>query len=132
MSHSGRCYCGAITFQLEGEPKDTALCHCRDCQLSSGTPVTAWAGFAEEQLSITQGNPKTIHLSGAAIRSFCADCGTGLFYRNADVLPGVVEVQAATLADAESLPPEVHIQTAEMLGWMKNAHELPAFERFPE
>jgi hypothetical protein len=94
--------------------------------------VTAWAGFAEEQLSITRGNPKTINLSGAAIRSFCADCGTGLFYRNADLLPGIVEVQAATLADAQAVRPEAHIQTAEMLAWMKDAHELPAFDRFPE
>ena len=132
MFHTGRCYCGAIEFQLEGEPKDTALCHCRDCQLSSGTPVTAWAGFAEEQLRITKGNPKSINISGASIRSFCPDCGTGLFYRNADILPGVVEVQAATLGDVDALRPEAHIQTAEMLGWMKDAHELPAFERFPE
>jgi hypothetical protein len=61
--------------------------------------MTAWAGLLENQLTITQGEPKTINRSGAATRSFCADCGTGLFYRNAEILPGTVEIQSATLAD---------------------------------
>jgi hypothetical protein len=66
------------------------------------------------------------------MRSFCADCGTGLFYRNAEILPGVVDVQVATLDDPEALPPTVHIQTAEQIGWMRTAHELPRIDRFPE
>jgi hypothetical protein len=96
------------------------------------TPMTAWAGLLENQLTITQGEPKTINRSGAATRSFCADCGTGLFYRNAEILPGTVEIQSATLADPNALLPIAQIQTAERIGWMKNLHELPAFERFPE
>lgn len=65
------------------------------------------------------------------MRSFCADCGSGLFYRNAEVLPGIVDVQTATLDDPEALPPAVQIQTAERLHWMLNIQELPEFERFP-
>ena len=132
MAHTGRCYCGAIQYELVGAPKDVALCHCIDCRLSSGTPMTAWAGFDESQLTITHGSPKTVNLSGPAIRSFCGDCGTGLFYRNAELLPGVVEVQSATLANPDLLRPEVQIQTAERISWMTSIHELPAFERFPE
>lgn len=66
------------------------------------------------------------------MRSFCPDCGTGLWFRNADFLPGLVDIQIATLDDPEALPPSCHIQTAERIGWMAKAHELPAFERFPE
>jgi hypothetical protein len=25
----------------------------------------------------------------------------------------------------------VHVQTAERIGWMERAHELPTFERYP-
>src|SRR5882724_2566743 len=132
MTHSGRCYCGAIRYQVLGEPKDVALCHCIDCRLSSGAPMTAWARSAGNQLTVTQGTPKPINTAGAVMRSFCADCGTGLFYRNAELLPGIVEIQSATLADPNALPPGTQIQMAERIGWMKNAHELPAFERFPE
>jgi hypothetical protein len=65
------------------------------------------------------------------MRSFCADCGTGLFYRNAELLPGIVEIQSVMIDDPDALPPGAQIQTAERIGWMKHAHEIPAFERFP-
>jgi hypothetical protein len=100
--------------------------------LSSGALMTAWAGFAENQLTVTQGTPKTINKMGANIRSFCADCGTELFYRNADFLPGIVQIQSATLADPNAVPPDAQIQMAERIGGIKNIHERPAFERFPE
>ena len=93
--------------------------------------MVAWAMFPETALTVTKGQPKTINSSGTAMRSFCADCGSGLFYRNAVVLPGVVDVQSSTLDDPEALPPTVQIQTAERLNWMKQAHELHEFERFP-
>jgi hypothetical protein len=87
--------------------------------------------FNEAALTLTKGQPKTINSSGTAMRSFCADCGTGLFYRNATILPGIVDVQSSTLDDPAALPPAVQIQTAERLAWMKHIDELPEFERFP-
>ena len=131
MTHSGQCLCGAIHYQLSGEPKAAALCHCTDCRRSAGAPMVAWAMFTEASLTLTKGNPKTINSSGTAMRSFCADCGTGLFYRNEKILPGIVDVQTSTLDDPNALPPKVQIQTAERLPWMTHVHELPEFERFP-
>jgi hypothetical protein len=87
--------------------------------------------FPEAALRLTKGQPKTINSSGTAMRSFCAECGSGLFYRNAVVLPGIVDIQSSTLDDPEALPPAVQIQTAERLSWMKQVHELPEFERYP-
>ncbi len=131
MTYSGQCLCGAIRYQLEGEPKAVSVCHCRDCRRSAGAPLVSWAMFSESAFHLTQGQPKTINSSGTAMRSFCADCGTGLFYRNAAVLPGIVDIQSATLDDPEALPPALQIQTAERLDWIKRLHELPEFERFP-
>lgn len=131
MAYSGRCFCGAIRYQLCGTAQTVALCHCRDCQRSAGAPMVAWAMFAETALTLTQGQPKTVNSSGTAMRSFCPDCGSGLFYRNAAVLPGIVDVQTATLDDPEALSPQVQIQTAERLDWMQHVHALPEFERFP-
>ena len=132
MIRSGRCHCGAIAYQLAGEPQSVALCHCSDCRRSAGAPCVAWAMFPEEALTVSQGTPRTINSSGTAMRSFCADCGTGLFYRNQAVLPGIVDVQSATLDDPESLPPMAHIQTAERLAWVTRLGELPEYERFPD
>ncbi len=87
--------------------------------------------YPEAALTLAKGQPRTINSSGSAMRSFCADCGTGLFYRNSDVLPGIVDVQSATLDDPAALTPTAHIQTAERIVWMNHLDELPEFERFP-
>jgi len=87
--------------------------------------------FPESSLTLLQGEPKTINSSGTSMRSFCGNCGTGLFYRNAVNLPGMVDVQSATLDAPDALVPTLQIQVAERLGWMTTVHELPAFERFP-
>lgn len=132
MPLSGQCFCGAITYQVSGEPDLVALCHCIDCRRASGAPMVAWAMFPEAALTLTKGTPKTINSSGTAMRSFCADCGSGLFYRNEAVLPGIVDVQTATLDNPEALPPALHMQTAERIGWMLHVEDLPECSRFPE
>ncbi|MBJ6136405.1 hypothetical protein [Marinobacter litoralis] len=58
-------------------------------------------------------------------------CGTGLFYSNAQTLPGLIDVQSGTYDTPEAIPARIHIQVAERISWMERAHELPAFERFP-
>jgi hypothetical protein len=131
MSYSGRCLCGAIRFELSGNPHAVAVCHCTDCQRSAGAPLVAWADFPEAAVKVTAGTPKTINSSGSAMRSFCPECGSGLFYRNADVLPGLVAVQTATLDNPSRLAPTVQVQVAERQSWVPDLAKLKAYERFP-
>ncbi|MBL0115465.1 MAG: GFA family protein [Sphingomonadales bacterium] len=131
MGLTGGCHCGAIRYEVNGTPRHVALCHCQDCRRNAGAPMVSWAAFAEGELNLLGGAPKVFNSSGTAMRSFCPDCGTGLFYRNAEYLPGIVDIQSATLDDPDALPAGAHIQTAERLKWMETAHGLPAFERFP-
>lgn len=131
MGRSGGCHCGAIRYDVEGEPQHVALCHCSDCRRSAGAPMVSWAAFSEDALTVTQGQAVTFNSSGAAMRSFCGTCGTGLFYRNADMLPGIVDIQSVTLDDPEALPPDAHIQVAERLHWMDGLDTMIRFERFP-
>jgi hypothetical protein len=131
MSIQGGCQCGAVRYELRGEPKHTALCHCQDCRKSAGAPVVAWTAFADSDFALLAGTLTTFNSSGTAMRSFCPVCGTGIAYRNAEYLPGIVDIQTATLDDPQAFPPQVHIQTAERIGWMAEAHTLPEFARFP-
>jgi hypothetical protein len=93
--------------------------------------MVSWAAFAENELRVTQGEPVTFNSSGTALRSFCGTCGTGLYYRNAQMLPGIVDIQSATLDDAEALPPGAQIQVADRLHWTDTLDALPRFQRFP-
>lgn len=131
MARAGGCHCGAIRFEVGGEPAHVALCHCGDCRRSAGAPMVAWAAFRDDALNLLQGEPAAFSSDGTGRRNFCGTCGTGLFYRNEAVLPGLVDIQVGVFDDAEALAPGAHIQAAERLGWMKTQHELPAFERYP-
>lgn len=131
MTITGGCHCGAIRYELRGEAMHHALCHCTDCRRCAGAPMVGWAAYPEDALAVTKGEAKVYASSDNGRRHFCAACGTGLFYYNAAVLPGVVDIQSATFDDFEALPAQVQIQTADRASWMKDAHALPAFDRYP-
>ena len=37
MKVDGACHCGFITNEGEADPEKVAICHCTDCQTSTGT-----------------------------------------------------------------------------------------------
>lgn len=127
----GGCHCGAVRYRLEGRPLNHALCHCVDCRRHSGAPLVGWAMFPIDAMRVEKGAAKAYSSSEHGRRHFCTDCGTGLFYTNDQMLPGIVDVQSATLDDPGAIPPQAHIQIAERIAWMESAHALPAFDRYP-
>ena len=126
----GGCHCGAVRYEMPAEVSHHSFCHCRDCRRCAGAPVVSWAGVRKNALKV-EGEVRTYQSSADATRSFCGRCGTGLFYVNESILPGMVDVQTATLDDPDALPIDKHVQVAERIGWMKDAHKQPEFERFP-
>jgi hypothetical protein len=131
MALKGGCQCGAVRYQVNGTPQHVALCHCGDCRKSAGAPMVAWAAFAEAEFALTHGELTTFNSSGSSMRSFCPKCGTGIAYRNEEFLPGIVDIQSVTLDDPDALPAGAHIQVAERISWMAEAHNLPEFLRYP-
>jgi hypothetical protein len=131
MTLNGGCHCGKIRYRVEGEAMTHALCHCTDCRRSAGAPMVGWTMYPQNAVTIEQGQPKTYESSQDGRRLFCADCGTGLFYVNEKILPGIIDIQSATYDDPSAVPARAHIQVAERIAWMKDAHALPEFERFP-
>jgi hypothetical protein len=130
MKLHGHCHCGAISYEMPQEVVYHALCNCRDCRRHAGAPLVAWALVPRAALVI-HGEPRSYSSSENGRRHFCPQCGTGLFYTNEVVFPGMIDVQSCTLDDPEVLAPQMQVQTAEKLGWMVNLHALPEFERYP-
>lgn len=130
MSYQGGCHCGQTRYEVTGEPQHVSICHCSDCRKSAGAPFVSWAAFASSDFQ-SSGEISSFNSSGAAYRYFCPKCGTGLYYVNEEVLPGLVDIQTATLDDPEALVPVAHVQAAEQLHWTRTIEDLPKFERFP-
>jgi hypothetical protein len=131
MVLTGGCHFGAVRYQVEGDALTHALCHCGDCRRSAGAPMVGWTMYRRDALKVTKGTPKVYRSSQHGRRHFCRDCGTGLFYANAEILPGIIDIQSATYDDPNAVPARIHIQVAERIRWMEHAHELPKFERYP-
>ena len=126
----GRCHCGAVRYEMPAEAIHQALCHCTDCRRHSGAPMVAWGLVRRGDLKV-EGETRAYASSEHGRRHFCPACGTSLFYTNDVIFPGQVDVQTATLDDPDAIAPTAQIQTAERIGWMERAHELPQFERYP-
>lgn len=130
MAISGGCMCGAVRYEADGEPQHNALCHCADCRRASGAPMTGWALFPQDRVTIT-GTPVDYNSSKDNHRQFCGTCGTGLFFYSDSVFPGMVDIQAATFDDPDALSPSACIQMAEAPKWMAHVSDLPKFDRYP-
>ncbi len=128
---TGHCHCGAIRYEVTGEPAHRALCHCEDCCRSAGAPAVGWAAFPAAGLKVLSGTTRVYASSEHGRRHFCPDCGTGLFYYNEVALPGIADVQIVTLDDPEAMAPDISIQVADRLSWMEKARDLPEFARYP-
>ena len=130
MSISGRCHCGAISYEISGEAVYETICHCSDCRRHAGAPMVGWAAYPAEAVTIT-GQPSIYHSSENGRRHFCGTCGTGLFFTNEVVLPGLLDVQSGTFDDPAGHPPRLHVQAAERLPWLDEVDTLPKFARYP-
>jgi hypothetical protein len=130
MGQTGGCRCGAVRFEAEGAPEHATLCWCTECRRSAGAAAVLWTLFGEEQVRI-EGAPVTYESMPGTFRQFCGTCGTGLFYRNATIFPGKVDIQGAAFDDPDAFPPQAHIQIADAPHWRAAAGGLPEFPRYP-
>lgn len=129
---TGGCHCGSIRYEAADAPKRHSICHCTDCRRSAGAPMVAWAVYGAGDVRVTKGEPKERASSEHGRRYFCPDCGTGLFYTSETYLPGLIDIQTATLDEPDRIfPPSAQVQVAERIGWVAEAHAAPAFDRYP-
>lgn len=116
-TRAGGCACGAVRYEAGGEPSNETICHCTLCRRTSGAPLVAWATFPSGGLRVTQGTPATFRSSARAVRSFCARCGTQLFFRS-DAAPGEVDVTIASLDEPDRVRPRDHTFVRSRLSWI--------------
>jgi hypothetical protein len=123
---SGGCFCGAVRYEADGTPSDETLCHCAICRRTSGAPCVAWLTLPRAGVRVTRGAPAELRSSPAAVRAFCAACGTPLFFRH-DAAPEQVDVTIASLDQPERVRPRDHTWTRSRLAWLRLCDDLPEF-----
>ncbi|MEQ6249181.1 GFA family protein [Sulfitobacter sp. HNIBRBA3233] len=132
-NHTGRCYCGEITYKITGAAQWQAQCHCRECQYISGGGPNYFMIVAADDFTITKGTPTQFaraDLDSPRRRDFCPTCGTHLVTRLPD-RPAVV-VKVGTLDDpAAYAGPAAAIFTCDAQPYHRIPDDLPAFDKLP-
>lgn len=134
MALEGGCYCGALRYQVTGDPMFKGQCHCRECQYISGGNPNVLMAFPESGFSYTKGAPKEFRrsdLETPVTREFCADCGTHILAK-APGVPGAVVLKIGTLDDPAVFgSPQMAIFTCDQQPFHHIPDGVPSFERTP-
>jgi len=125
---TGRCYCGATTFEASGRPLTVAYCHCDDCRRACGAPVAAFAAFESSAVTFNPDEGKVASAQPGAYRSFCKSCGSPLASRY-DYLPGQIYVSVGIIDQANELEPQLHAHHGRRLSWFDTNDNLDRFEQ---
>jgi len=129
----GGCLCGAVSYEVSGEPQFVGHCACENCQKSTGGGHSTVAAFAESALKQTgavtsyatkgdSGQPTTIQ--------FCPRCGSRLFVRPS-VMPGAVLVTLGTMDASADLTPQMFIYGKRRRTWDHADPAIPVFAEMP-
>ena len=129
MEWTGGCLCGAVRYRAAGEPVGACHCHCDRCRRHSGAAFASAIGFADENVTWTNGEPSRYHSSPSCARLFCANCGSTMAQYWVDI--GMLWPYVGTLDDPASVVPEFHMFTEEQLPWVKLDDGLPCYSKFP-
>lgn len=133
MKASGGCLCGAVRYEIDGEPLFMGVCHCRDCQKATGAGHAPGMSFRRKQVRIT-GETRTFAVPGSSgqpmPRHFCPTCGSLLFTEPA-TLPGMINVTAGTLDDPSLFQPQAAIYTRDRQAWDHLQGSLAEYETVP-
>ena len=113
----GGCHCGYIRYEISGQPFDADYCHCRDCQVTTGAPVSAWMDFRKEQVRWLGATPAEYASSAHIRRGFCPKCGSSLSYRSTKY-PDYLTLSIVSLDDPNLFHPNYHIFTDSAVKWL--------------
>ena len=122
---TGGCLCGAVRYQVEGEPTNTGVCHCRTCQKAASAPSLPFAGFPAAPFTVTKGTPAGNCSSPHVTRPICPRCGSPLTDRS-DAELDTVDVMTCSLDDPGALPPSFHVWVSHKPSWDHVPDDLPA------
>lgn len=79
---TGRCECGAVTYEATLKDGELHACHCPMCRRIVAGP---FIGCDVSDITFAEGAPITVYQSSAwATRTFCARCGTALAWQALD------------------------------------------------
>jgi hypothetical protein len=128
-TNQGKCFCGAVTFTVLGEPAAMGYCHCTSCRHWSAGPVNAFTLWPPEALNVTKGADQiaSYQKTDLSIRKWCKTCGGHLFTEHRPW--NLVDIYAAVIPSL-AFKPQLHVNYQETVLPMRDG--LPKQKDLPK
>jgi hypothetical protein len=133
MKIAGGCLCGKVRYSADAEPIFIGVCHCTNCQKSSGTAFNTVVALPKPAVTLS-GTVSTYEGRGdtgnATYKRFCPECGSPVA-EEAAVMPDVVMIPVGTLDDASSVQPAMQIYCDSAQPWALLEGGVQRFAKMP-
>jgi len=132
---TGGCQCGALRYEIRGEPVAVAACHCRDCQRQSGSAFSMSLLVPRDAFHWTT-DALPGHFEGRADSGavkdcvFCPRCGVRI-YNALSSNPANFNVKPGTLDETADLEPVLHVWLSRRQRWVPLPEGARQFENNP-
>ena len=130
---TGGCSCGAIRYESQMAPVMSLICHCRQCQRSSGGAYNPIVVVPRAALAVT-GLPRyreyTADSGNTARDGFCERCGAHVLGSTSG-MPEVMAIRVASLDDPSGFQAQMHVFTESAQPWARINDGLPQFPKMP-
>ena len=128
----GSCLCGAVKYEVAGEPKRFYHCHCSRCRKATGTGHASNLFIQPGALKWLRGEEQVrafkVPEAKRFTNIFCATCGSRLPRQAKDT--DIVVIPAGSLDDAPPIMPQARIFSASRASWSCTDDELAAYPEY--
>ena len=133
MHVDGGCYCGALRYSADINPERVVICHCTDCQITSGTAFRTIVQARAADFEMLEGTPRIYEKMGESgnrrALAFCDQCGSHIYAASAEEPPELYALRVGTLEQRDRLKPSMQVWCRSQLDWLGNIAELNALEK---
>ena len=124
---AGKCFCGAVRYEVADAFLYAMNCHCSNCRRTTGSAFKPFAGIERDKFAVTHGADGLLIYGGdKAHDDHCAKCGSLLYSVVRD--GAYVHVTMGTLVDAPTIRPSHHIFVGSKAPWFTITDDLPQYE----
>ena len=130
---SGQCLCGKVAFEIDVPARWAWHDHSPASRRAHGAAYATYVGSWRKRFRITKGAAEIARFEDKAaktLRSFCARCGTPLFYERARS-PHMVNISRALFLSRTGRQPLYHIGIEEKQEWTYGGEPLVPLKGFP-
>lgn len=131
MMIKGKCLCGEVHIELDGEISDIIHCHCSLCRKNSGTAYATNGFVNAAQFTVIKGKARLSSFSfkPGRYRYFCENCGSPVYSANDDD-PTRYRLRLGILDSDISQRPISHNFVSSKANWEEMDAKLPRYDSF--